>query len=103
MTIRNIGVSGYFKYVSQDQACVSQKNWKLYESEKLFLKLWRAYSVKLVFSFVVMEVKIKISAKFRDSEHSCFEDTKRIMSPEKFRDFRDTGPQMLQQGGTVSW
>ena len=35
---------------------------------------------------------MKITAKFRDTEHLCFEDTKRIMLPEKFRDFRETGP-----------
>ena len=34
---------------------------------------------------------MKITAKFRDMEHLRFEDTKRIMSPEKFRDFRETG------------
>ena len=29
---------------------------------------------------------MKITAKFRDTEHLCFEDTKRIMSPAKFQD-----------------
>ena len=37
-------------------------------------------------------MKIKISAKFRASRRLRFEDTKRIVSPEKFRDFRETGP-----------
>ena len=35
---------------------------------------------------------MKITAKFRETEHLRFEDTKRIMSTEKFRDFRETGP-----------
>ena len=34
---------------------------------------------------------MKITAKFRASRRLRFEDTKRIMSPEKFRDFRETG------------
>ena len=50
------------------------------------------YIVKLVFSYVLKGIKIKTIAKFRDTEHLRFEDTKRIMSPEKFRDFRETGP-----------
>ena len=42
-------------------------------------------------------MKIKITAKFRASRRLCFEDTKRIMSPEihpktLIRDFRETGP-----------
>ena len=46
-----------------------------------FLKLQPAYSVKLVFSYVAKG--IKITAKFRASRRFRFEDTKRIMSPEK--------------------
>ena len=64
----------------------------LYGPEKPFLKLRPAYFVKLVFSYVVKGIKIKITAKFRHTEHLRFEDTKRIMSPEQFRDFRETGP-----------
>ena len=41
-----------------------------------------AYSVKLVFSYVINRSQIKISAKFRASRGLRFEDTKRIMSPE---------------------
>ena len=37
-------------------------------------------------------MKIIITAKFRGSRRLRFEDTKGIMSPEKFRDFRETGP-----------
>ena len=74
-------------------ACVSQKTRKLYEPEKPFIKLRPAYSVKLVFLQVVNGIKIKITAKFCDTEHVRFEDdTKRIMSPEKVLDFRETGP-----------
>ena len=40
---------------------------------------------------------MKITAKSRDTEHLRFEDTKRIMSPEKFRDFRETGPKTARQ------
>ena len=54
-----------------------------------------AYCVKLVFSCVVKGIKIKINAKFRFSRRLRFEDKKRIMSPEKFRDFRETGPWSL--------
>ena len=73
-------------------ACVSQKTRKLYGPEKPIVKLRPAYSVKLVFLYVVKGIKIKITAKFCDTEHLRFEDTKRIMSPEKFRVFRETGP-----------
>ena len=40
-------------------------------------------------------MKIKITAKFSASRRIRFEDTKRIVTrntPEKFRDFRETGP-----------
>ena len=50
--------------------------------EKPFVKLRPAYSVKLVFSYVVKGIKIKITAKFRASRRLTFEDTKRIMSPD---------------------
>ena len=50
--------------------------------EKLFVKVRPAYSVKLVFSYVVKRRKTKMTAKFRASERLRFEDTKRIMSPE---------------------
>ena len=53
---------------------------KLYGPEKPFVKLRPAYSVKLVFSYVVKGVKVKITAKFRDTGLLRFEDTKRIMS-----------------------
>ena len=77
------------------QGPVSRKSRELFGPEKPFLKLPPAYSVKLVFSYVVKGMKIKITAKFRASRRLCFEDTKRNMSPEKFRDFRETGPRTL--------
>ena len=46
------------------------------------MKLRPAYSIKLVFSYVVKETKINITATFRASRCLGFEDTKRIMSPE---------------------
>ena len=64
------------------QGPVSRKSRKLFGPEKPFVKLRPAYSVKLVFSYVVKGIKIKITAKFRASRRLSFEDTKRIMSPE---------------------
>ena len=61
---------------------VSRKSRKLFGSEKPFVKLRPAYSVKLVFSYVVKGIKIKITAKFRASRRLRFEDTKGIRSPE---------------------
>ena len=61
---------------------VSRKSRELFGPEKPFVKVRPSYSVKLVFSFVVKGIKIKITAKFRASRRFRFEDTKRIMSPE---------------------
>ena len=61
---------------------VSRKSRKPFGPEKPFLELRPADSVKLVFSYVVKGIKIKITAKFRVSRRLHFEDTKRIMSPE---------------------
>ena len=68
------------KNCSQGQ--VSRKFRKLSGFEKPFVKLRLAYSVKLVFSYVVKRIKIQITSKFRASRRLCFKDTKRIMSPE---------------------
>ena len=65
------------------QGPVSRKSRKLFGPEKPFVKLRPAYSVKLVFSYVVKGIKIKTTAKFRASRRLRFEDTKRITSPEK--------------------
>ena len=61
---------------------VSRKSGKFFGPEKSFVKVRPAYSVKLVFSYVVKGIKIKITAKFSASRRLRFEDTKRIMSPE---------------------
>ena len=50
--------------------------------EKPLVKLWPAYYVKRVFSYVVKGIKIEITPKVRASERLRFEDTKRIMSLE---------------------
>ena len=64
------------------QACVSQKTRKLHEPEKSFVKLRPAYSVELVFSYVVKGIKIITTAKFRAPRRLRFQDTKRVMSLE---------------------
>ena len=56
------------------QGPVSRKSRKLFGPEKAFVILQPAYSVKLVFSYVVKGIKIKISAKFRGSRRLRFED-----------------------------
>ena len=67
---------------NRPQGPVSRKPRELFGPEKPLLKLRPAYSVKLIFSYVVKGVKVKIIAKFRASRRLRFEDTKRIMSPE---------------------
>ena len=64
------------------QGPVSRKSRELLGPEKPFEKVRPAYSVKLVFSYVVKGIKMKIIAKFHASRRLRFEDTKRIMSPE---------------------
>ena len=63
---------------SNDQGPVSRKSRKLFGPEKPFVKLWPTYSVKLVFSYVVkgIKIKIKVTASFRASIRLRFEDTK---------------------------
>ena len=65
---------------------------KIFRARKAFVKLQPTYSVKLVLSYVVQGIKIKITAKFCASRRFRFEDTKRINASEKFRDFREKGP-----------
>ena len=51
--------------------------------EKPFVKLGPAYSVKLVFSYVLKGIQIKITAKFRASRRLRFNlKTQRELSPE---------------------
>ena len=75
---------------------VSRKSRRLFGPEKPFIKLRLAYSVKLIFSYVVKGIKIQITAKFRASRRLCFEDTKRIMSieehPKSFGTFKKRAP-----------
>ena len=75
---------------------VSRKSRELFGPEKPFVKLRPAYSVKLVSSYVVKGIKVKINAKFRASRRLRFEDTKRFMSPEirpkRFRTFEKQTP-----------
>ena len=61
---------------------ISRKSRKLFGPEKPFVKLRSAYSAKLVFSYVIKGIKIKINAKFRSSRQRRFQDTKRFMSSE---------------------
>ena len=61
---------------------ISRKARKLFGPEKQFVKLRSAYSAKLVFSYVIKGIKIKINAKFRSSRQRRFQDTKRFMLPE---------------------
>ena len=65
-----------------DLGPVSRKSRELFGPEKPFLQPRPAYSAKLVFSYVLKGIKIKITAKFRAWRRLRFEDTKRIMSPE---------------------
>ena len=76
---------------------VSRKSRRLFGPEKPFVKLRPAHSVKLIFLYVVKGINIKITAKFHVTEHLRFENTKRIMSLEKFWDFRETGPWPLNE------
>ena len=65
---------------NSDVGPVSRTSREHFGPEKPVVKLRPAYSVKLVFSYVVKG--IKITAKFRASRRLRFEDTKRIMLPE---------------------
>ena len=86
----------------RNQGAVSRKSRELFGPEKPFVKLRPAYSVKLVFSYVVKGIKIKITAKFRASRRLRFEDTKIIMSPElhpkSFGTFEKQAPGMNFSG-----
>ena len=63
--------------------------------EKTFVKLRPANSVKVAFRYVVMGIKIKITAKFRASRRLRFENDVTRNAPEKFRGFRETGSSLL--------
>ena len=59
------------------------------------------------FSYVVKGIKIKTTAKFRTSRRLRFEDTKEYYvtwnAPEKFRDFRETGPRSRLKFNQISF
>ena len=74
----NLNWLAFHNRESFDQGLVSRKSRKLFGPEKPFVKLRHANSVKLVFSYVIKGIKIKITAKRRPR----FEDTKGISSPE---------------------
>jgi len=80
--VGTVSYSGRYRVRAPAQGPVSRKFRKLFGPEKPFVRLRPAYSVKLVFSYVVTEIKVKIAAKFRASRRLRFEDTKRIMAPE---------------------
>ena len=91
------GGGGGVLSVSPYQGPVSRKSRKRFGPVKPFVKLRPAYSVKLVSSYVVKGIEIKITTKFRASRRLRFEDTKRIMSPEmrpkRFGTFEKKTPQ----------
>ena len=84
MRIRShsLGASVLSSASKKDLGPVFRKSRKPFLPEKPFLKLRPAYSVKLVFSYVVKGWKIKTTVKFRALRRLRFEDTKAIMSPE---------------------
>ena len=75
--------TGSLRTDKNDQGPVSRKSRKLFGPEKPFVKLRTANSAGLVFSCVVNGKQLKHTAKFGASRRLRFEDTKRIMSPEK--------------------
>ena len=91
------------------QEPVSRKSRELFGPQKPFVKLRSAYSVKLLYSYVVKGIKIKITAKFRASRRLRFEDAKRIMSPEirpkRFGTFEKQGPggHVLKNHSNIMW
>ena len=67
------------------------KNLFLKSAEKPFVKLEPSNSLKLVFSYLLKRIKIKITAV------SCFEMPYYVTrnAPETSGDFRETGPKIL--------
>ena len=84
-------ISSYSTW-ERDQGPVSRKSRKLFEPEKPFVILWPAYSVRLVFSYGVIRIKNKISAKFRASRRLRFDQRKRFMTPWKVSGLSRIGP-----------
>ena len=65
-----------------NQGRVSRKSREFFGAKKPFVRLGPLYCVKVVFSYVVKGIKIKIAPEFRASRRLRFKDTKRIKSPE---------------------
>ena len=57
-----------------DQGPVSRKPRELFGPENPFVKVRPAYSVKLIFSYVVKGIKIKVTVKFCASRRLRFQD-----------------------------
>ena len=74
-----------FLHLLEMQGPVSRKSRELFGPEKPFVKLRPAFSGKLVFSYVVKGIKIKITAKFRASRLLRFEDTRELCHPKYAR------------------
>ena len=74
------GEVSYFYSRSRGPFLLSPENFS--GPEKPFVKLRPAYSVKLVFSYVVKGIKMKITGKFHLSRRLRFKHIKRIKSPE---------------------
>ena len=64
---------------------VSQKSREHCGPEKPYVKVRPAYSVKLVFSYVVKGIKTKITAKFRASRRLRFEIQRELCHPKYAR------------------
>ena len=56
----------------KEQGPVSRKSRKLFGPEKPLAKLRPAFSLKLIFSYVVKGIKSKITAKFHASRRLSF-------------------------------
>ena len=81
--------------------CSTQQKSNFLGPEKPFVKFRSAYALKLVFSYVVKGIKIKITAKFCASRRLSSEDTKIIMSlemsPKSFGTFGKQAPARLAE------
>ena len=77
-----------FRKLKEGLGPVSQKSRELCGPEKPFLKVRPAYSVKLVFSYVVKGIKTKITAKFCASRGLRFEEN----VPKRFGTFEKQAP-----------
>ena len=81
--------------LTREKGLVSRNFRKLFGPEKPFVKVRATYSVKLVSSYVVKGIKVKITAKFLAARRPSFwrykENYVTRNASEMFRDFRETG------------